>query len=241
MVKCGDGGFFQANFGDMARCTSRIDAGCRASLKAPGTGETQEHLEQCVSKVDRLCTDFFGRNTKLWLQTPWAGLCDLNLPHGTVAEDGACGENAQCGTAQFCRPGPSGCGTCKPALGEGATCSDDLDCGPRLICASNKTCEPVGFVNAGCAVDRPCAANLFCLESIKQCRETVAKAGDKCDGKTNACDAAHGLVCGTGNTCTTTTIKPPVADGAACVDGVPCTSPARCVGTCQVLDPTTCK
>ena len=50
----------------------RIDAGCRASLKAPGTGETQGHLDECWYKIDTGCVSFYGRNVKLWLQTPWA-------------------------------------------------------------------------------------------------------------------------------------------------------------------------
>ena len=241
LVKCGDGGFFQANFGDLDRCTSRIDAGCRASLQAPGTGESQAHLDDCYFKIDKGCVEFFARNTKLWLKTPWAGLCDLNPPHGKGVEGSACAENAQCDSGLFCRPGPSGCGVCKASLGQGATCGDDLDCGPRLVCASDKTCEPAEIINGSCGVDRPCAADLFCLAAVKECRETAQKAGDKCDPKTNACDATRGLVCGPGNTCVTTSVKPPVADGAACVDGVACTSPARCVGTCRILDVTTCK
>ncbi len=228
-----------SRFGGAARCAPRLANGCRDALAAPGTGESDARLETCAADLSRVvCVEILARNLTLFADHPWNGLCGTT-PKGKGDMGASCFDDAQC-AAGWCKPKDgSKCGTCTDFIGEGASCTSDIDCGPRLVCKKS-LCAPVGIIGSSCDDGHPCALDLACVS--KSCVETVSKEGSACDPTTKPCDAARGLVCGASKSCEKSAPPAPLEDAAPCLSGGVCISPARCyAGTCKLLTAADCR
>lgn len=255
-------------FGDVATCTARGTATCKASLAAKGTSATPASHEACAKAIaSESCDDAFtGKQPAACATAP-----------GTLAADAACGEDAQCQSAFCTKVGGAYCGKCATAPAAGADCSNGR-CGAGLVCAANAKCVAPGALDATCDANTPCLATLSCHGG--KCVTPVADgaacdpqqmttagcsptSGDYCNALTKVCTkvtiattnqqcglARGGLTgCSAAGHCrvpmnmATGVCVAAAADGAACDDanGPSCMAGSRCTNAiCKPDDPTSC-
>lgn len=202
---------FATAYTDVASCAATTKAGLLLDLMAAGTSDTPATLNACASSVSAIsCADLFdGKLGSACAPKP-----------GTVADGGACGDNAQC-TSAFCKLDAEAttCGKCTAAPAEGDACVGGL-CPGGLSCGGDNKCHSPGASGAKCdtMAGAGCSATLSC--SGGTCVAPGAVGAD-CDSvlastKTKpACDGLTNLWCNTvSNKCEPA--KTGAASGAAC-------------------------
>jgi hypothetical protein len=184
------------------------------------------------------------------------GTCQPQPAAGASCATTGCGHNLNCPTAAM---------MCEVLGTQGAACDRLTPCASGFSCiGANAAMMKQGACQAAASsVDAPCdpkqqvmpgcdtTKGLTCNNTLN-CAVTVlapnqGSCGKQTDGSNVQCAAGGGcypLGAATG-TCATA-----AADGAACdtMNGPPCLLPARCVtaagstaGTCQLVDPASCK
>jgi hypothetical protein len=180
---------------------------CQTELAAPGvTGAYTSALDSCTSAVQGI--------------TPSCGKIENNTacksPTGSLADNTACGENAQC-TSGYCK----GAGSTTSSSSTGVT-TTTFKCG---------TCGAKAAIGQPCGgtANTTCVDGATCVETGSgsgTCQATPApgKAGDPCGMSNQTCD--------TGLKCDYTMMKCVAlgAAGAACQYSTDCTTPLACNG-----------
>jgi hypothetical protein len=226
------------NFGDVATCSTRYAATCRAEIAAPGTGTTVSSLNRCANYASASdCSDFA------------AAAC---YPQPGQRLDGeACRFDSQC-AGRHCAFAIAGalCGTCarEPSLGEACTrtCDYGLTCFEGL-------CVPVPLLGMTCTAQLECAGSLRCVApgvcapqlglgepcvsyASGQCN---LSQGLECNRDTDTC-APYNELAGPGQPCGAATATFP---RTGCLAGASCPTTTNdagvrtCVARLQVGDP----
>ena len=204
-----------------AAVTSRYTQLCTGVLALPGTPDISGQLNTCAASLG---------NAPCNVSINQLDGCDIQAT-GTLADGTACAIGTECKSGD-CKIDTSGigndggvstCGTCAPAIADGADCTNGGTCvvGDTCKFATQDggtfagTCTkkaPPGDVGATCASASDCKSPNHCVFGTSEtgtCTAPVA-AGGACDSNSD-CDA--NLVC-TGQT--TRTCGQPVAEGGAC-------------------------
>ncbi|MGH7285998.1 MAG: hypothetical protein ACRELY_31140 [Polyangiaceae bacterium] len=205
---------------------------CTGVLSLPGIPDLSAQLGTCASNLPNAsCNESVDQ----------VDGCDIET-NGTLADGATCSISEQCqsGTCTLSGGASSGdagsplCGTCSPAIPDGADCSNG-NCVSGDVCNFNNSgdggfsavCEKKpapGGIGATCAQSSACTAPNHCefAEGTESgtCTAPVASGG----ACTQSGECASGLVC-TGQT--TRTCGPPVAEGGACT-GSDCASGLAC-------------
>ena len=212
------------------RCESSVDPAqesalvaryarqCQATLGLPGTSpDLPSVLSACAAQIQGASCN-----------TGYAQLDACSkIPEGSLGNGSPCASDLQCASGSCSVSTGSGagagsCGTCQPAIADGAACDQGGACVPGDTCifsASGATCQKtpaLGDVGAACATNEACKAPNHCALAAGatngSCAAPVA-AGGACVEST---DCASGLLCTGGNA---RTCNPPLGAGAACVGG----------------------
>lgn len=145
------------------------------------------------------------------------------------------GESCDRSAGTFCRYGTQCAnGVCRLPAGLGEACTG-IGCVAAYAC-TNGVCAEVPGEGQPCTSNL-CALHHYCSPQSKTCvAMKVAGHGEPCGPIDTECVAGHycngGICTGSG----------PVPRGGACSTTNDCTSPFGCIGgTCQLLDPRTCK
>lgn len=230
----------QATFGDVATCKTRFALGCTQTFSFPGTSATPAGTEACAKALPSIsCDDLIAGNL--------GGDCATKP--GTVANGGACGDDAQC-TSTFCARAPdSQCGTCSDVSTAGGACTNGA-CSAGLTCPKGgSTCQkPVaGQIDAACQSQADCdlAHGVGCNTNDNKCLKLEISSDGSCGAdsitpsKFTVCPANGSCDALLGGSC-----HAAAADGASCSTGdtgPTCMSPAKCVsGKCTLPDANAC-
>jgi hypothetical protein len=229
-------------YGDEPTCEKRVLASCVPSFGAAGTSATPAKTSACEQSLSSLaCATFI---------TGDLGPACKTEP-GTVPQDGACAEDAQCATTFCARAPDAACGVCAPPTKPGAACVRS-SCSAGMVCPSGQsTCiTPVpGKVDDACTAQEQCdlAHAVGCNTTSGKCLALTLASGQASCGA-NAIVPTSYAVCPSSGICSALIAgkcAAAAADGAACStsdSGPHCLPPARCVGgKCTLVDPTTCK
>lgn len=158
----------------------------------PDTGWTPEAEDACFKAVYGLsCREFIDDNGQ-----------KACAPKGKRKEGQPCNAREQCDT-RFCDSAGYGCGTCKKAPEEGASCSEDNDCPDESAClcdngtprCDSPRCRRLRDAEEACSAQMPCGAGLNCKSG--RCQVAPDHAGAECNPAEGVhCDAVSaGLVC----------------------------------------------
>jgi len=167
------------------------------------------------------------------------GICTTPAPAGA-----ACGVDDDCQPAMKCVNS-----TCTLYGNEGAACSATQPCRPDLGCVGG-VCGTPGAAGAPCTDSTQCDQihGDFCNPATTHCEAIgFAQAGDMCglvSGMLVTCVGPGGFCSGDDVSPYVGTCLPAASDGASCdADAGPlCDEVSACVaGTCQAIDPSTCK
>jgi hypothetical protein len=210
-ASCTNGaGITRAN-GDMDSCLAEEQQQCTLALAAPGTGNSPDATERCVSSFGGLsCTDFLNGSPPV--------AC---TPAGSRAVGEPCAFNGQCGSAFCARAKTSVCGTCAAPPSVGDPCLDG-NCAHGQTCVnSTNTCQAI--VAGGQPCDgQTCSAGYNCVAADVintgpgTCEMAGASVGAACGSGSASCAVILGLACGGpagAKTCMMITYGD---DGAAC-------------------------
>jgi hypothetical protein len=249
--------FFDAEYGDDARCDAAIAPWCVLELSAADGGEDADSIAACVAALPAMsCDDWTRRNLPAACDRP--GARRLDEP---CAVDAQCASSYCAGTA-----GWLACGRCAELPREGEPCERGR-CPNGLSCFTDDRCRSPSGVNGACNTDRDCGYHLSC--DGRRCR-VPAGVGESCDETWTVgvgCDARAGLRCLAGRCAQ----RPRVAVGGACASSTlclggecdaatrrcvasgvmgeacdptrfrPCEPPFACLGgVCGLPDPTRC-
>jgi hypothetical protein len=197
-------------YGDMTTCLAREQTACEDGLAGPGTGNSPDMVEACVTAYPTLsCADFFDNKPP----APCA-------PTGSRANGGPCAFNGQCGSG-FCSGTKNAtCGACAPSPAPGDSCVSSA-CGHGQVCvASTMLCQDRGTLNATCDANNTCGSGLSCAgdnaTTSGTCQNAPTTAGAACGGALPGCEGNVGLRCSGpagSKTCQQITYA---GDGAAC-------------------------
>ncbi|WP_394833094.1 hypothetical protein LVJ94_42000 [Pendulispora rubella] len=257
---------FNANYADMNACLTRIQAVCKTSLAAPGTGKTAAKVDECAKSLKPDQCDRVRYN-----QPPEA--CKVSV--GTLDDGAPCGDPSQC-KGRYCKKAEgSTCGVCATVGQSGAVCDGDEACDEGFLCSAGK-CAKICAENETCEGDNRVCGNLHMLDrDTKKCiprlGEGQACSSAKrcsiadslyCNENTRVCTRFEyvgvGQACGTNeqtkvftgcraSSCSEQTPKTCLADlpeGAKCdaKGGAACALPGVCEnGVCKKPDPANCK
>jgi hypothetical protein len=158
----------------------------------PDTGWAADHQEACYKAVyDLSCREFIDDNGQ-----------KACTPKGTRKDGAPCNAREQC-ASRYCDAEGYGCGTCKKAPEEGASCSEDNDCPDESAClCDNGTprcdkprCRRLRDAQEACSATTPCGAGLNC--QAERCEVAPNNAGASCNpAQGQHCDTVSaGLVC----------------------------------------------
>lgn len=215
---CSNGTGIARVFGDMTTCLARETLNCQSGLAAKGTGNTPDHVEQCVAALKtESCADYFAGNVP--------AAC---INGGSLADGSACAFPGQCSSTYCTGTADAACGACGPPLASGADCSNGGTCARGQTCFTapgamgTTTCVTEAAAGASCTRAAPCAAGLSCVGMLAMggtgtCMAAANSAGASCDPTSRTapgCDRTIGLFCNaTSKSCTAVTFAP---NGAAC-------------------------
>jgi hypothetical protein len=228
-------------YGDVTTCKQRLMLSCIPNSIAPGTSAVPAKTTGCEQSIAALaCPKFLANDL--------GAACAIDP--GTVAQGGACGDDAQCATTFCARAPDAACGICQPPTKVGDPCVQG-SCSTGTVCPAgqSKCITPVaGQVNATCSALEECdlANAVGCNTGSKKCIAlTMAPSQGAC-GADSIVPTSY-AVCSAGGTCSAAIFGKcslAAADGAACSTsdtGAHCMTPARCVaGKCIVVDPILC-
>jgi hypothetical protein len=231
-------------YGDVAMCKQRWVLSCLPNFGITGTSASAAKTNSCAQTLPALACDKFLLGDFGTTCTPAAG---------TIAQGGACGDDAQCATTFCARAATSVCGTCQPATNPGATCVlGSCSVSTNTVCPTGtSTCvkPKAGQIGDACVGQEECDVGhqVGCnTATSKQCIALTLATGT-C-GANSILNPTSVAVCGAGGTCSL-----PIggmcaafaADGQNCMTGdtgAHCMQPAKCVGgKCVIPDPSTCK
>ena len=231
-------------YGDLATCKARWVLNCTPNFGAPGTSATPARTNTCAQSIGALsCTTFLSGD----LGTACA------VAPGTVAQGGACGDDAQCAST-FCARVPTAvCGTCQPVTMAGDPCvQSSCSVSTNTVCPAGKTTcvKPVaGKVGDSCVGHEQCDVGhqVGCNPTNSKCIAlTLATSGGTCGA--DSIIPTSVAVCPASGTCSSSLGGKCSAvgmDGASCSTsdtGTHCMPPARCVASkCTLPNPTTCR
>ena len=214
-----------------ARCEGTVDPAqenalvaryaklCQATIGLPGASpDLPSVLSACAAQIQGASCN-----------TGYAQLdACAKMPEGSQANGSACASDLQCASGTCNMNASSGgeagatCGTCAPAIADGAACDQGGACVAGDTCifsASGATCQktpPLGDVGAACSTNDGCKAPNHCAiasgSTSGSCAAPVA-GGGACVEST---DCASGLICSGGNS---RTCNVPLGAGAACTGG----------------------
>jgi hypothetical protein len=229
-------------YGDTATCEKRIALSCVPSYGAAGTSATPAKTRACEQSIGALACPAF-------LTADWGAACKTDP--GTIAQGGACGDDAQCATTFCARAPDAACGICQPPTTPGGPCVQS-SCSAGMVCpAGQSTCiTPVaGKVDDMCTAQEQCdlAHAVGCNTTSRKCLAlTLAQPQGSCGA--NSIVPTSYAVCPASGTCSAALAgkcSAAAADGEACSTadtGAHCVPPARCISSkCLVPDPTTCR
>ena len=254
-------------YGTVARCVTDFKAQLLATMASPGTSTTPSQIEACVAVFPQVsCGDLLARKEPAECRS-MPGQLAAGAACGT---DSQCvgtrcrvAPNAVCGTCTTPAPAGASCGVdddCQPAMkcvnstctlygDEGAACSAAQPCRPDLGCVGS-VCGTPSAAGATCSDSNQCDQihGDFCNPVTTKCEAIgFAQAGGMCGlvaGMLVTCTGPGGFCSGANVSPYTGTCLPSASDGATCdVDAGPlCDEVSVCVaGTCQPIDPSTCK
>ena len=230
-----------ALYGDAATCESRVILGCLPSFDVPGTSASPAKTSGCGQAIAGLtCATFLTGDLGASCKTD----------PGTIANGGACGDDAQC-VSTFCARAPdASCGVCAPATRPNDPCVRG-SCSAGTVCpAGQSTCitPTPGKVDDACTAQEQCdlAHGIGCNAGSGKCLSLTLAAGGNCGA--NSIVPTSYAVCPASGTCSAPLggrCSAAAADGQACSTadtGTHCLTPARCVASkCVVPDPSSCR
>jgi hypothetical protein len=224
---------------ELARIKPRFISACLNQIAAPGSGMTPNVIEACANALAAIGCQ--------WQYPPAA--CDF---HGSLPGGAACNEAMQCrsGNCQNMvnvvsnpagpQNAPIHCGTCTPALREGASCGTAGDCAAGFECMTTLamtsapnpvyTCTKVNEGEAGARCDELtalCKPGLYC--NAGSCSALHTNSGDACGAMSGPNGCMAPLTCSDQRIC-----LPPAAPGESCAgnqrcaDGLVCNSMQHC-------------
>jgi hypothetical protein len=158
----------------------------------PDTGWTDEAREACYESVYGLsCREFIDDNGQ-----------KACAPKGKRQDGESCNAREQC-ASRFCDGQGYGCGTCKKAPEEGASCKQDNDCPDESAClcdngtprCQSPRCRRLRDAEEACSAEQPCGSGLNCVDG--RCALAPSQKGASCDPRAGLrCDTVSaGLVC----------------------------------------------
>jgi hypothetical protein len=167
----------------------------------------------------------------------------------TAVQCGACANRLSAGAP--CNVATDDCavglscfdGSCRATGQRGAACASASDCAPPLTCKSLGSCDDVAFTGQSCFVDSDCTTDQACDTSSYICTPfQFGQAGAACDGHVRRCEAGGCNIAASASTGTCPTV---LGDASPCDPGdrsTVCDNYASCFdGTCQIVDPSSCK
>jgi hypothetical protein len=170
-----------------------------------GTHLTPEALTKCTKAIDLASCDAYVR---IYYENVFPDACEPLLV-GALPDGAPCGAANQCIGARCFGQGP--CGVCATAFLEGASCGNDVLCGPGMACRG--VCVRFRDAEQACDPQTPCHPYLVCAKGI------CTRGSDPCDPGVG-CSAVPAL-----QRCNATTQKcEPIALGhlgASCTDVEP--------------------
>jgi hypothetical protein len=183
---------FERSYESGDACRTRRMALYKFWAELPDTGWTADSQKACFDAVYGLsCREFIDDNGQ-----------NACAPKGKRKDGEKCNAREQC-TSRFCDAEGYGCGTCKTAPKEGASCREDNDCPDQNAClCDNGTprcdeprCRRLRDAEEACSPQVPCGAGLNCR--AERCEVAPAAVGDECDPYAGVfCDTVSaGLVC----------------------------------------------
>jgi hypothetical protein len=231
-------------YGDLATCKSRFTLSCLPNFNLPGTSASAARTNTCAQSLTALACDKFVLFDFGTACAPAAG---------TIAQGGACGDDAQCATTFCARSATAMCGTCQPATNPGDACvQGTCSVSTNTVCPAGQTkcVKPkAGQVGDACVGQEECDVGhqVGCnTATSKTCLALTLSTGS-C-GANTPFNPTSVAVCGSGGTCTgplAGTCTAAAADGATCSTtdtGAHCIAPAKCIGgKCALPDPLSCK
>lgn len=188
-----------------------IDGGGRACSLRGKTGAICESSAQC--DFDLRCVGATGGDL---------GEC---APRGTSGA--LCADSVDCqdGLACLVAPGSSG-GLCRAPGGEGAACRNDGHCTDGLVCVSSGSdlgsCNVLGEPGDRCYFSPDCGEATRCDGSTNRC--IARTAPDAACTVVDECVSTH--FCRFDSGTSTSSCKPKIANGIACVGGDVCLDPS---------------
>jgi len=191
LVQCTHFGF-ERSYESGDECRKRRMHLYRFWSELPDTGWSADNQEACFKAVYSLsCREFIDDNGQ-----------KACFPKGTRTDGEPCNAREQC-ASRYCETAGYGCGTCKKAPEEGASCSEDNDCPDESAClCDNGTprcdkprCRRLRDAEEACSATTPCGAGLNCL--AERCELAPDRAGASCNpAQGQHCDTVSaGLVC----------------------------------------------
>jgi len=231
-----------ALYGDTATCENRVILGCVPTFDAPGTSASPAKTSGCGQAIAGLaCATFLTGDLGASCKTD----------PGTIANGGACGDDAQC-VSTFCARAPdAACGVCAPATRPNDPCVRGA-CSAGTVCpAGQSTCitPTPGKVDDACTAQEQCdlAHGVGCNAGSGKCLSlTLASAQGTCGA--NSVVPTSYAVCPATGTCSAPLggrCSAAATEGQACSTadtGTHCLTPARCVASkCVVPDPIACR
>jgi hypothetical protein len=172
-------------YGDVATCRTRLKPACVSGLGAPSTGSTPQRAAECTAAIPSASCD-------LLLASDAPEPCKATA--GRLADDAACGDDAQC-ASKYCSTAKDRiCGKCGAAPAAGASCATG-HCAPGLDCVKD-VCVRRAELGAACNDAAPCRLGLSCTDGV--CTLPAKNEGDSCafDGKgAPNCDLLQGIFC----------------------------------------------
>jgi len=188
---CTNGAGITHTNGDMDSCLAEELQQCTVALAAPGSGNSPDAIERCVSSFKGLsCTDFLNGSPPV--------AC---TPAGSRAVGDPCTFNGQCESAFCAHAKATVCGTCASPPSVGDPCLDG-NCAHGQTCVnSTNTCEAI--VAGGQPCDgQNCTALYNCVAADVvnsgpgTCEMAGASANTACGTGTAGCAGVMGLACG---------------------------------------------
>lgn len=209
---------------------------------ADGGGTTSENCGTCGTTVADGAACASG-DTCVAGDSCTNGKCSAETTSGggTGALGSSCQEDSDCATPNRCDFTQ---GVCAAPGAAGSSCFTAADCVSGLICNGGEQCEaPVA--SGGACTGGDCASGLGCDSTSHKCTSiTFAAQGAPCDRDAILCDRGTCNIGSSGGA--NAGICPTIlADGAACDASsgtTSCDDFAECIsGTCQILNPASCK
>jgi hypothetical protein len=248
-----------------ARCSGTVDPTrtnsvvgrygqlCQAELSQPGVASsTSDALNACATAIQ-------GADCNISFEQLDA--CVISIA-GTLANGATCTDPAQCSSGSCSASttttngGGVSCGTCQPAIADGAPCADGGACVSGDTCTVSTsgdggtgspicTARPaLGDIGAACTANTECKAPNHCAVTFTNgnesgtCAAPIA-AGGTCTEKT---DCTSGLICtgAASRTCTTPLSVGASCNGGDCGVGFACDATFKCIAITFVAPGGTC-